>query len=134
MTQPFAFQVSLDIPYEKALEIVKTALKEEGFGVLTEIDVKSTLKKKLDLDFENYSILGACNPPLAHKVLSAEPLVGLMLPCNVTVREIDGKSEVAIINPKVMLSMDILEGNQDIRMVAEDATTRLKRVAESLKG
>ena len=132
MSENFSFQLIMDVPYEDALEKVAVALKEEGFGVLTEIDVKSTLKQKLDVDFEKYTILGACNPPLAYKVLSEDPSVGLMLPCNVTVREVGGKSEVSIINPVVMMSMDVLEGNQGIQEVAEDAAMRLKRVAEAL--
>jgi uncharacterized protein (DUF302 family) len=132
MSDNFSFQLIMDVPYEDALEKVAAALKEEGFGVLTEIDVKTTLKQKLDVDFEKYTILGACNPPLAYKVLSEEPSVGLMLPCNVTVREVGGKSEVSIINPVAMLSMDVLEGNQGIQEVAEDAANRLMRVAETL--
>jgi uncharacterized protein (DUF302 family) len=133
MTQSFAFSVKLEIPYEEALGKVTAALKDEGFGVLTEIDVRETLKKKLDVEFDKYTILGACNPPLAHRALSSEPLVGLMLPCNVTVREVDGNSEVSIINPNAMLSMDVLEGNQAIQAVADDAAERLKRVAVVLQ-
>jgi uncharacterized protein (DUF302 family) len=132
MTQDIAFQVVLDLPYQEALDTVTAVLKEEGFGVLTHIDVKTTLKEKLDLDFDQYAILGACNPPLAHKALSSEPLVGLLLPCNVTVREVGGKSEVSLINPNTMLSMDVLEGNAALSEVADDARVRLARVAEKL--
>jgi uncharacterized protein (DUF302 family) len=133
MSDNFSFQVILDVPYEVALEKVTSALKKEGFGVLTEIDVKATLKNKLDVDFDKYSILGACNPPLAYKVLSSEPLVGLMLPCNVTVRDVEGKTEIAIINPNAMLSIDVLEGNQGIQEVADDAAQRLMKVAAALE-
>ena len=82
-----SFEVSLDFPYEKAVDLVIDALKSEGFGVLTKIDVKVTIKEKLDKDFRSYIIIGACNPPLAHRALSIEPAVGLMLPCNVTVED-----------------------------------------------
>ena len=134
MQQSFAFQVNLDQPYQKTLDIVAEALKAEGFGVLTEIDVKTTLKEKLGEDVRPYSILGACNPPLAHKAIESDPLVGLMLPCNITVREVDGGSEVSIINPNAMLSMDVLAENPAIQEVAADAAERLERVAIALGG
>ena len=134
MDKEFAFQVVLDEPYEKALDLVSAALKEEGFGILTRIDVKKTLKEKLDLDFEPYAILGACNPPLAHKALASDPRVGLMLPCNITVREVEGKSEISIINPDSMLAVDFLAENEEIRQVAEEAKSRLARVAAALEG
>jgi uncharacterized protein (DUF302 family) len=133
MTNEFAFQVILDQPYEQALETVGAALKEEGFGVLTHIDVKKTLKEKLGEDVAPYAILGACNPPLAHKALQGDPLVGLMLPCNVTVREVEGGCEVSLINPREMLSMEVLQGNQAIQEVAADAAERFLRVAEALQ-
>ena len=132
MDNSFAFQVVLDQPYAKALELVSAALKEEGFGVLTQIDVKKTLKEKMDLDFEPYAILGACNPPLAHRALASDPRVGLLLPCNITVREVKGRSEVSIINPDAMLATEFLAQNPDIRQVAEEAKTRLLRVAAAL--
>ena len=134
MEGSLAYQLTLDKPFEQAIEIVTSALKEEGFGVLTEVDVKNTFKTKLDVEFEKYVILGVCNPPLAYKVLSSDPLVGLLLPCNVTVREVGGKSEVAIINPNAMLAVDIFQDNQEVLEVAKDAGERLKRVAEKLKG
>ena len=94
------------LPYEQAVEQTVAALKEQGFGVLTEIDVRATLKKKLDVDFQRYVILGACNPPLAHKALSADLTVGLMLPCNVVVYEnADGTSTVSALNPMAAIGV-----------------------------
>jgi len=87
----YGITTKLNLPYAEAVERTKAALKEVGFGVLTEIDVKKTLKEKLGIDTESYVILGACNPPLAHRALSADPFVGLLLPCNVIVYEQDGK-------------------------------------------
>lgn len=128
-----SFQVDLDCSYEDARALVEAALKAEGFGVLTEIDVKATLKEKLDADFRKYAILGACNPPLAHKALLSEPLVGLMLPCNVTVEETDGGATIHLLNPNAMLlSNPVLAENAAMKEVAQDAFTRLSRVAESL--
>lgn len=134
MIEDISFQVHLKDDYESALEKVTAALKEEGFGVLTEVDVKATLKKKIDADFRHYAILGACNPPLAHKALQNEPLVGLMLPCNVTVEEMDDGSLVNLINPQaIILSHPMLADNPTLKEVAEDAHARLSRVAASLK-
>src|SRR5210317_1636674 len=105
-TRPIGMSVSMRQGYEEVLELVTAELKNEGFGVLTEIDVKATLKKKIDVDFRPYKILGACNPPLAHKALSAAPEVGLLLPCNVTVSEEEnGRILVSLINPYMMLSV-----------------------------
>ena len=133
MKTPMAFQVKLDVPYEQAVERAAAALKEEGFGVLTEIDVTATLKEKLDLDFKRYVILGACNPPLAHQALESEEMIGLLLPCNVTVAEREGGSLVSILNPEMMLAVEPLGENQGVRSVAEQAGERLERVAERLK-
>jgi len=130
MSQELGMKVYLDTDYETALEQVAEALKVEGFGVLTEIDVKATFKKKLDVEFRNYKILGACNPTFAHKALSAAPEVGLLLPCNVTVsEEDDGKILVHIINPAMMMS--VIE-NSVLTDVAADVKERLNRVAEAL--
>lgn len=130
MSQELGMQVNLDTDYETALEQVTEALKVEGFGVLTEIDVKATMKKKLDVDFRNYKILGACNPPLAYKALLAAPEVGLLLPCNVTVsEEANGKILVNLINPYMMMSV---VDNPALTEVAQDATARLERVAQTL--
>jgi uncharacterized protein (DUF302 family) len=116
------------------LESVTAALKEEGFGVLTEIDVKATLKKKLGEDFRPYVILGACNPPLAHRALMADGQVGMMLPCNVTVEEDPtGGSIVRILNPDMMVSTADLGQNSDLLQVASEARAKLERVAESLR-
>jgi uncharacterized protein (DUF302 family) len=125
----YGFQRRLDLPYEEAVARVTAALKEEGFGVLTEIDVKATLKKKLDVDFNRYVILGACNPPLAHQALQTEPEIGLLLPCNVIVYEKDNGSVVSIVDPLSMLG---LVENPALEAVAEQARTRLQRVAEAL--
>jgi len=134
MSQPLAFQVELNDPYETALQRVTAALKEEGFGVLTEIDVKATMKEKLDADFRPYTILGACNPPLAHRALSNEPLIGLMLPCNVTVEaRDDGGSLVSIVNPEAMLGVGVLADSDVVCSVATEARTRLEQVAAALR-
>ena len=135
MIEDISFQVHLDDDYETAIIKVTDALREEGFGVLTEIDVKATLKKKINEDFRPYTILGVCNPPLAHKALQHEPLVGLMLPCNVTVEETEDGSLVNLLNPKAMLLSHPMMGyNTTLIEVAEDAYARLSRVANKLKG
>lgn len=126
----YSLQTKLELPYEQAIEKATAALKEEGFGILTEIDVKATLKKKLDADFRRYIILGACNPPLAHQALSTQLNIGLLLPCNVIVYEEDEGSVVEILDPIKMLD---IAGNPDVRPVAEEARARLERVASSLK-
>jgi uncharacterized protein (DUF302 family) len=123
--------VRLSADYEAALARVTDALKAEGFGVLTEIDVKDTLKKKLDVDFRKYKILGACNPPLAYRALSAAPEIGLLLPCNVTVQQLeDGSTEVSLIDPLAMMGF---VGKPELEPIAEEARARLERVATSLK-
>ena len=126
-----ALRVRLEVPYEEAVERVTAALKEEGFGVLTEIDVKATLKKKLDADFRKYAILGACNPPLAHRALSTELEIGLLLPCNVIVYEEDGGSVVSIVDPLSMLG---IVQSPELQPVADEAGARMERVAKALAG
>lgn len=126
-TTRYGLSTSVDLPYEQALDRTREALGKEGFGVLTEIDVKATLKKKIDVDFRPYVILGACNPPLAHKALSAELDIGLLLPCNVIVYAADeaGRSVVAALDPVEALS---LTGNAGIRPLATEVRNRLERV------
>jgi uncharacterized protein (DUF302 family) len=120
----------LDTDYESALARVTEALKTEGFGVLTEIDVKATLKQKIDVDFRPYKILGACNPPLAHRVLVAAPEVGMLLPCNVTVEQTEsGQVKVSIIDPLMMMQV---VPNTELAEIAEEAKARLSRVIEKL--
>jgi uncharacterized protein (DUF302 family) len=116
--------------FEKAIETVTNELKKEGFGVLTEIDLKTTLKKKLDVDFYNYRILGACNPPYAYKALLAENKIGTMLPCNVIVQEREpGVIEVSAVDP--IASMQAIE-NPDLGQLATEIRERLKTVIEAL--
>src|SRR6266498_5698461 len=129
-TSSYAFRVRLDQPYEQAVERVTAALKDQGFGVLTEIDVQATLKKKLDVDFRKYVILGACNPPLAYQGFQAEPDIGLLLPCNVIVYEEDpARSRVAILDPLVQLS---ITGRKDIEPLAREARERLERALAAI--
>ena len=126
----YALRVNLELPYEQALEKVTEALKGEGFGVLTRIDVKAILKEKLGADFRKYVILGACNPPLAHRALGTDLDVGLLLPCNVVVYEENGGSVVAIADPMAMLG---IIHQPEIENVAREARAKLKRVIEALK-
>lgn len=122
--------VRLRIDFETALTRVTEALKAEGFGVLTEIDVQATLKKKLGVDFRPYKILGACNPPLAHRALTAAPQVGLLLPCNVTVAQAEDGVEVAIVDPLAMLGF---VNTPALEPIAEEARIKLARVAAALE-
>jgi uncharacterized protein (DUF302 family) len=120
-----------DINFEDAVEKVTEELKKEGFGVLTEIDLKTTLKKKLDVDFYNYKILGACNPPYAHKALMAENKIGTMLPCNVIVQERNpGEIEVSAVDP--IASMQAIE-NPDLGQLAQEIRDKLKTVIEAVQ-
>ena len=127
----YAYKIKTDYPYEQAVERVIEELKKEGFGVLTEIDVQTTLKKKLDVDFRKYVILGACNPPLAHRALTTERNIGLLLPCNVIVYEEGDGSVIGILDPISMMSVT---ENPDLDPVAQEAKKRLQRVARSLQG
>lgn len=128
----YGFTKTLNVPFEEALEKAQSALKEEGFGVLCEIDIKEKLKEKLDVDFRRYTILGACNPPLAYKTLQEELNIGLLLPCNVIVYEADegGKSVVAAIDAKAMLS--VVGNNPTLDAVATEVNEKLKRVVARL--
>ncbi|MCJ7703662.1 MAG: DUF302 domain-containing protein [Anaerolineales bacterium] len=128
------FQVFLDQPYENAIQSVTQALKSVGFGVLTHIDVKATLKAKLDEDFRPYAILGACNPILAHKALSTMPEIGMLLPCNVTVEAAaGGGSVVRILDPKIMVSVGKMADNHILVEVANEAYQKLTQVVKILK-
>lgn len=131
-TTRYGFGTTVDLPYDTAVARTREALAKEGFGVLTEIDVRATLKKKLDVDTRPYIILGACNPPFAYKALSAERDIGLLLPCNVIVYEADdpGKSVVAAMDPVEALS---LTGNEEVRPIAEEVKARLTRALEAIE-
>jgi uncharacterized protein (DUF302 family) len=126
----YGFTKVVDMPYELALEKVTGELQKEGFGILTEIDVKETLKKKLDVDFKPYKILGACNPPFAYKALQAEEQIGLMLPCNVIVyMNNEGQTVVAVVDP--IASMQAVD-NQELGEVAQIIRGKLKTVIERI--
>jgi len=134
MTPPstsYGLSRTLDMPFEEADRRVREALQQEGFGVLTEIDVRETLKKKLDVDFRPYRILGACNPPLAHKALSAEEQVGLLLPCNVIVYQgaEEGSSVVAVLDPRAQLAV---AGNPVLDELGAEVLSRMERVLANL--
>ena len=126
----YAFSALLDTSYEDAVSRVTDALKEEGFGVLTEIDVKSTLKKKLDVDFRKYVILGACNPPYAHRTLQADLDVGLLLPCNVIIYETnEKKAYVSAFNP--VSALEVIK-SEELRKIAKEVSEKLKRVIDRI--
>ena len=129
----FGFSKTIGLPYEEAVEKVRGALKDEGFGVLCEIDLKDKLKEKLGVDFRKYVILGACNPPLAYQTLQEEINIGLLLPCNVIVYENDeaGKSVVAAIDARTMLSV-VGTNNATLDQVATEVNEKLKRVVAKL--
>jgi uncharacterized protein (DUF302 family) len=128
----YYISTKVEKPFDEAISEVTEALKKEGFGVLTEIDVKATMRKKLNIDFRNYRILGACNPPFAHKALEAEDKIGTMLPCNVIVQEQrPGSVEIAAVDP--VSSMQAVD-NPNLSPVAEEIQGRLRRVIESVGG
>jgi uncharacterized protein (DUF302 family) len=125
-TLPYGFQREVPVPFDNAVAITREALAAQGFGVLTEIDVRATLRKKLEVDFRPYVILGACNPPLAHQALEAERAIGLLLPCNVVVHAADapGHSVVAVLDPVAQLG---ITGREEIRPIAEKVRALLQR-------
>ena len=130
MSSKYGFGKTVSLPFAEALERVTQELQNEGFGVLTEIDVQATLKKKLGADMHPYRILGACNPPLAHRALTAEPEIGLLLPCNVVVREDDSRAvRVEFMDPSAVL---VLVDKPEIRQLAEEVRAKLHKVMSSL--
>ena len=125
----YGFSKTVDMPFEQTIEKVTAELKKEGFGVLTSIDVKETLKQKINVDFKKYTILGACNPPIAHKALQEEEEIGLLLPCNVIVYEKDDKTHVSIFDPMVMTW--IVENDQ-MKSIATEVQEKLQRVLKAI--
>jgi uncharacterized protein (DUF302 family) len=125
----YGFSKTVSLSHERAIERVTEELKKEGFGVLTTIDVRDTLKKKLNVEFNKYVILGACNPPFAHKALQIDEQIGLLLPCNVIVYEKEGKTVVAAFDP---ISMTRVMDNEMVRPVAEEVKQKLQRVIDSV--
>jgi len=126
----YGFTKEVDVPFEEVIELVSGELKKEGFGILTKIDVRGKFKEKLGIDFKKYVILGACNPPSAHKAILAEENIGLMLPCNVIVYEKEKKTAISIIKPTIVMKMI---DNEELKEVAEAIETRLKRVIDAIK-
>jgi uncharacterized protein (DUF302 family) len=125
----YSYKKQVNLPFSEAIEKIKEELKKEGFGVLTEIDVKATMKKKLDIDYDNYIILGACNPSFAHKALQIEKEIGLLLPCNVIVHEEEGEVFVSAIVPSVAMGM---VQNSDLPEIAKEVEEKLKRVIDNI--
>lgn len=126
----YTFARTLDLPFDAAVERVTAALQQEGFGVLTTIDIRETLRKKLDVDFRPYTILGACNPGFAHRALQSEPHIGAMLPCNVIVQDAgDGRTEVAAVDPVASMAA---VGNEALGGIAEEVRDTLRRVVDAL--
>lgn len=132
MSNPLGFEVTINLSLDEAVELVTMLLKTEGFGILTRIDVRATLKEKIGADFRPYVILGACNPPLAHSALETDAWLGLLLPCNVTVEQIsDHISVVRIANPDLMVKFT--QSPQKLTKVAQTATTKLLNVVKALE-
>ena len=126
----YGFTKEVDMPFEEAIEVVAEELKKEGFGILTKIDVKDKFKEKLDIDFKDYVILGACHPASGHKAILAEENIGLMLPCNVVVYEKGKKAAISIIKPTAAMGMVV---NKELRQIAEEVEAKLKKVFDSIK-
>jgi uncharacterized protein (DUF302 family) len=126
----YGITIHTPIPFAEAVARVREALKAQGFGVLTEIDVQATLRDKLGQDIEDYLILGACNPPLAHRALDADRKIGLLLPCNVVVRTAGGQTIVEALNPQIMAEV---AGQPSLKPVADEATTRIRAALDSLQ-
>jgi uncharacterized protein (DUF302 family) len=129
----YALKRTVSMSFDAADEKVREALQEEGFGVLTEIDVKATLKKKLDVDFREYKILGACNPPLAHQALQTEIDIGLLLPCNVVVRATDDPGQVVVEALDPVMQLEVAE-NSELPQLAQEVRQRMERVLDRLAG
>ncbi len=125
----YGFSKTVELSFEDTINKVTEELKKEGFGILTTIDIKETLKNKIDVDFKKYTILGACNPTLAHKALQAEEEIGLLLPCNVIVYEKEGKSVVSVFDPSLMSK--VVE-NENLNPIAEEVKEKLQRVFDSI--
>ncbi|NWF50639.1 MAG: DUF302 domain-containing protein [Ignavibacteriaceae bacterium] len=125
----YGFSKTIDLPFEQAISKVTDELKKEGFGVLTTIDVKETMKNKLNVDFKKYTILGACNPPLAHRALQAEEELGLLLPCNVIVYEKESKTIVSFFDPMIMTQV---VSNPELQSIAQEVKTKLERVLKAV--
>jgi len=126
----YGFSKQIDLPFEKAEEVVTEELKKKGFGILTKIDVKEKFKEKLGIEFKNYVILGACNPPYAHKAILAEEDIGLMLPCNVVIYEKEGKTILSVIKPSTAMGM--IE-NEALKQIAFEVESKLKQVFDFIK-
>jgi len=125
----YGFSKTVNLPYDEAVEKVTAELKKEGFGVLTSIDVKDTLKKKIDVDFKKYIILGACNPQIAHKALQKEEQLGLLLPCNVVVYEKENKTVISVFDP--MLITKVID-NEELKPIAEEVKAKMERVLKAV--
>ncbi len=126
----YYFAKTVELPFEQTIEKVTEELKKEGFGILTEIDIKATLKKKLDADFRNYTILGACNPPFAYEALQTERMIGTMLPCNIIVQDSEGGgTEIAAVDP--IASMQAVN-NESLGALANEVREKLRKVIESV--
>jgi len=126
----YGFSKTLNLPFEKAIESVTEALKKEGFGILTKIDVKEKFKEKLGIDFKKYVILGACNPANAHKAILAEENIGLMLPCNVIVYEVGDKTGVAVVKPTTAMAKI---NNEELKQISQIVETQLKKAFDAIR-